>query len=213
VVLAGAVTGGYALGRVWPVVLLSLQVAAAVELVRVVGVHWRRARRSTGGGAAVRARILSAAWALTAAGACLLSLQAQYGNLLLVLPADQLTPARRQAYHVANLPDYAWVGRAVGRDAVVLTEPVAGRALLTYEIRSVAPPWPDPWLPDAKQRAADQAELLAPATTESRRRALLTKYRVDWVLDLHGTYTWADQYAVEVVHPPGPARLLRLGLG
>jgi hypothetical protein len=203
VVLAGAVTGSYALGRLWPVLLLSLQVAAAVELARVAGHRPAPARPP--------ARILAGIWAVTAAVACLVGLRAQYGNLLLVLPADQLASARKQAHDVTNLPDYAWVDRAVGRGAVVLTDDQpAGRALLAYEIRSVAPPWPDPLLADEAQRRADQAELIAAGTPGSRRRELLTRYGVTWILDNRGTYAWADPYAVQVVDPPGPARLIRL---
>jgi hypothetical protein len=212
VVLAGWLTGAYAFGRVWPVVILSLQVAAAVELAALAGVRFGvTGRDRPGPGPTVTGRILAGAWLTGTALACLAGLAVQYGNLLLVLPPGQLTSARRTAHRVTYPPGHAWVGKVVGRDQLVLTGDVnAARLLLRYEVRAVAPPWPDPLLPDEARRRADQAELLDPATAEPRRRELLGRYGVDWILDVRGGYDWADPYAVEIVPGPGPARLLRI---
>ncbi|MEO3820061.1 hypothetical protein [Plantactinospora sp. B24E8] len=205
-VLVGGVTGGYALGRLWPIVLLGLQVAAAVELVRAV----RAVRRAT----APRVSLRTGAtwlWAATAVVTLLAGLVVQYGNLLLVLPREQLTPARRAAYRVSVPSDHRWVARQVRPDAVLLTaDPVVSRALLRYRIRAVAPPWPDPLLPDEPRRRADQATLLDPATPVPRRTVLLAGYRVDWVLAPAGGYPWLDRYAVRVVPGPDGRRLVRL---
>ncbi|MEV0606476.1 hypothetical protein AB0I61_08930 [Polymorphospora rubra] len=229
VVLAGWLTGAYAFGRVWPVVVLSLQAAAAVVLATVVaGAFGRRpaegpAPADPAGVAGPDAagppprrpgsgiRLLVGLWAAVAAVACLAGFATQYGNLLLVLPADQLTAPRRAAHDVTNLPNFGWVDRAVAPGSVVLTgNAPAGRALLAFEIRSVAPPWPDPLLADEDRRLAEQAELVDAATPDPRRRALLTAYGVDWILDLDGSYGWADGYASTVVEGPGKSRLLKV---
>ncbi|WP_375733594.1 hypothetical protein [Polymorphospora lycopeni] len=228
VVLAGWLTGAYALGRVWPVLLLGLQVAAAVELATAVATAFGRrpvagqppgdaVKVGTGsGGPAPRrpgngARLLAGLWATVAAVACLAGFATQYGNLLLVLPADQLSAPRRAAHGVTNRPDLGWVGRAVEPGAVVLTGNVSvGRALLAYEIRSVAPPWPDPLLDDEERRRAEQAELVDPETPEPRRRELLVAYGVDWIFDPDGSYGWADGYASAVAEGPGGSRLLKV---
>ncbi|MEE6263908.1 hypothetical protein [Plantactinospora sonchi] len=206
-VLLGGLTGGYALGRLWPVVLVSLQVAAAVELVRAL----RRAKAAPG----LRVRtVVTGLWAGAAALAVLAGLALQYGNLLLVLPRDQLTSARRAAYRISPPPDRAWVAREVPPGAVLLTaDPAVGRDLLRYRIRAVAPPWPDPLLPDQARRRADQAALLDPSTPVPRRTALLAGYGVDWVLEPAGGFPWLDRYATRVVPGPGGLRLVRLTPG
>jgi|HigsolmetaAR206D_1030411.scaffolds.fasta_scaffold00631_13 alpha-1,6-mannosyltransferase len=204
-VLVGGLTGAYALGRLWPVVLLGLQLAAAVELVRVL-------RTVRHGGVRGAARIVpTGLWVAGAAVAVLAGLVAQGGNLLLVLPRDHLTPARRAAYGISNLPDLSWLARQIRPGAVLLTaDPAVGREVLRYEIRAVAPPWPDPLLSDEARRRADEAALLDPDTDPGRRADLLARYGVDWVLEPRSGYPWLDRYATRVVTGPGGARLVRL---
>ncbi|ROT34057.1 hypothetical protein [Micromonospora sp. HM5-17] len=203
-VLAGGLTGAYGLGRLWPVVLLGLQVAAAVELVRAV-----RAGRS-GGARAVRTAV-TGVWAAGAAAAVLVGFVLQSGNLLLVLPRDHLTSERRATFGTSSLPDHAWVARHVPPGAVLLAaDPAVGRDLLTYEIRAVAPPWPGPMLPDEARRRADEAALLDPGTESARRMELFVRYGVDWVLEPVTGYPWLDGYATRVVTGPGGVRLVRL---
>lgn len=200
VVVFGGLTGRYALGRVWPVVLLSLQVMAAVELARAA--LW-----AAGG----RRRLAASGWAALAAAACVSCLAFQYGNLLLALPPDRLTGAVRTEHRVARPPNYGWAERHVAAGDVVLSDSrEAARAMLRDGALFVAPPWPDPFLADEAQRVADQATLLDPATPESRRQALIDRYHIDWLLDVSGSAGWAQNYAREVVTGPGARRLIRL---
>jgi hypothetical protein len=205
VVAVGWLSGAYALGRAWPVALLALQVAAAVELVSAVRtVPW-----PVGGWAA---RVWAVRlWASVAAAGCLLSLSALFGNLLLVLPHGVVSAAQRRGVQVDTGPNVEWVADRLGPGDVLLTGDVpASRVLLAHGVRFVAAPWPDPLLPDESRRRADLAVLLAPGTPAERRRALLDRYDVRWVLDTDGTARWADRLAREVVDGPGPARLVRI---
>jgi alpha-1,6-mannosyltransferase len=208
VVTFGGLTGRYALGRVWPVVLLSLQVALAVELAdalpgagRAASRAWVRTRR---GVAAVVSAVLTAA-------ACVAGFSFQYGNLLLVLPQDQLSARVRAEHRVSRPPNYGWAERHIAVGDVVLSDNRdAARALLRDGARFVTPPWPDPFLSDETQRAADQATMLNPATPAARRRELLDRYGVDWILTTTDGTGWVDSFAAEAVDGPGRRRLLKL---
>jgi hypothetical protein len=160
----------------------------------------------------VAPRAIGVEWAALALAACLGGLATQYGNLLLALPRDQLTAERRAAHEVTWSTDWSWVADATGRGAVVATDNVgASRGLLADEVRFVAPPWPDPLLPDEASRRADLTELLAADTPEPRREELIRRYGVTWVLDTRGAFGWADPLSTQVIDGHGMARLLRVG--
>jgi len=171
VVALGWLTGRYALGRVWPAVLLSAQVALAVEL------------------SAPLPRRLAQAWLPVTALACLAGLAVQAGNLLYLAPGSVLTPqVRRVAHMYVDWPDYSWLPRYVRPGDVVLTpdDYFAIRTVPGYGGRTVAPAWPDPFLPDDAQRRRDLVTMRDPATDPATRAALLARYHVRWVLEVPG---------------------------
>lgn len=192
VVGAGWASGHWALGRMWPVVLIAVQVAVAVELV-----------------AALRGRFRTpaVAWAVLVVAACGWSVHLQHANALAVARLDRPVTAFADRH--------TWITDRIGAGEVLLLDLDAedplwtARDLLGSGVRFVAPPWPDPTLPDAARRHADNRELLAAGTADDRRRDLLTRYDVHWVLDSTGTLSWP--VALETVAGPGPARLIRLG--
>jgi hypothetical protein len=174
VVTIGGVTGRYALGRAWPAVLLSAQIALAIELS---GPLSRPVRRI---------------WLPATVLACAAGLAVQAGNLLYLAPRSVLTPGVRHAAHMyVAWPDYAWLSRYVRPGEVVLTpdDYFAIRTVPAYGARTVAPAWPDPFLPDEAQRERDLAAMRDPATDPLRRDALLAHYHVRWVLNVSGVPT------------------------
>jgi hypothetical protein len=194
VVLYGGISGHYAWGRTWPVLMLTVQIALAVELTRVA--------------TAIPLRV---AWAVVAAVGCAVGAVFQYGNLLLVLPPQQLTAEVREAHHVAAANPYGWAEQHLASgEVVVVTNQRAARILLRDGVRFVVPPWPEPLLHDIPMRMADQNAMLDARTSESERKRLFAKYRIDWVLDLTGRFRWLDRYALEVVHGPDKQRLIRI---
>jgi alpha-1,6-mannosyltransferase len=171
VVALGWLTGRYALGRVWPAVLLSAQLALAVELA----------------GAGALSRRAARIWCGATALACLAGLAVQAGNLLYLAPPSMLTPRVRHAAHMyVAWPDYSWLPRYVRPGDVVLTpdDYFATRTVPAYGGRTVAPAWPDPFLPDQAQRERDLVTMRDPATDPAARAALLARYHVRWALDL-----------------------------
>ena len=172
VVAVGGLTGRYALGRCWPAVLLAAQVALAVELSGPVP------------------RRLARVWRPATVLACLAGLAIQAGNLLYLAPPGALTPAVREAAHMyVAWPDYSWLNRYVRPGEVVLApeDYYASRTVPAFGARTVAPAWPDPFLPDEARRWADVAALWNPATDPATRAALLARYHVRWVLADRGT--------------------------
>lgn len=207
---AGWVTGHWALGRMWPVVMIAAPVALAVELLAALRAGFRGGFRSgLGGGTAgpVRA-VLAGAWALvTVAGA-------GWGGYL---QRDHTLAAVGAGGPVMSFTQrHAWItGRVAAGDVLLLDldderQRWTARDLIGSGVQFVAPPWPHPSLPDAALRHADNRELLADGTPGQRRLALLRRYDVRWVLDVTGTRGWLDAAAIEVVAGPAPSRLVRV---
>ncbi len=173
VVAAGGLTGRYALGRVWPAVMLSGQLALGVDL------------------AGPLPRRLARIWLPVTVLACLAGLATQAGNLLFLAPDRVLTPRVRATARMYVLwPDYSWLASYVHPGEVLLTDDYfAVRTVAGYGVRTVAPVWPDPFLPDEAQRQRDQARMVDPATDPATRAALLDRYHVTWVLEVPGGWT------------------------
>jgi alpha-1,6-mannosyltransferase len=195
----GRVTDHWALGRLWPALMLAAQVALAVELADA----WTRRRELR---TDWRPAWLGLAVAVLATGVVM-----QAGNLLFLAPRSMLTAKVRGATNTFLLwPDYSWLGRQVKPGDVVLTNDYFGqRTVIAYGAYTVAPAWPDPFLTDELQRRADLATLVAPGTTEATRQELLLRYHVNWVLET-GKWTISVGQTPVAVGPRGE-RLYRVG--
>jgi len=191
VVAVGAVPGWHALGRMWPAVLLSAQLALAIELARYLaarpaGAAWR-------GWAAVTALALAA------------ELVVQSPHLAYGLPRDRL-PHRL----ADNWPDYAWIAPYVRPgDVVVTSDYYALRSVPGYSAKTIPPAWPDPFLTDQKLRWHELAVIHDPRTDPATRQALLAKYHARWVLEIPGSWTISADRTPVAVGPLGQ-RLYRL---
>jgi hypothetical protein len=177
------------LARLWPVAVLAAHLSLALELARL---GYARARP----------------WSITTLGLCVFGAYRQYPNVVLTLPGA--------IPHPAPIRDLEWLARhTVPGDTIVSDDQAVELALLAYGLRLVVPPRPDPFLPDGAQRWADRRTMAGwdgPASTaaHAERLGLLRRYRVRWVLALHGGWRWVDRYADAVVAGPRGARLLRL---
>ncbi|MBV1854870.1 hypothetical protein [Catellatospora tritici] len=196
VVAVGGLTGHWSTGRAWPLVMVAAQVALAVELTDAL---------STRGGPARSPRTIALyAWATAVVVGCALGAHYQFNAVVMVPDGKSVRFADRTSW----LTDRLSPGDVVVTDSVGLD-----RNLLAHGVRFVTPPWPHPLpgqLTDLLERDAALAELTAPGTPEARRRELVRQFRVHWIIDTHGTWSWADALATEIVAGPGKQRLLRL---
>lgn len=191
VVAVGWLTGRYALGRVWPSVMLAGQLALAVELAAVLRRQWIAA---------------------TAALATLLGAAVQSSNLLYVLPPSMLTHSVHTNAHLyIDWQDYAWIQPYTRPGDVLLTNDyMASRTVAAYGIYTVSSGWPDPFLPDERKRRDDLATLMDPGTDPATRQALMTRYRVRWIVEI--PKHWAPvQGSTLVATGPAGQRLYRVG--
>jgi hypothetical protein len=194
VVAYGGASGHYAWGRVWPVLMLAVQISLALELLR--------AHRPA----------LRGVWAVATVVACAAGIAFQYGNLLLALPADRLTGQVRLAHNVVAANPYRWADHHLtSGEIMAVADQNAARILLRDGVRFVVPPWPEPLLEDTALRVSDQKAMLDAATPEAQRKQLFASYHVNWVLDVNGRAKFLDQDAKEILNGPGRQRLLRIG--
>lgn len=164
---AGGITGHYSWGRVLPAALIPAQLAAALE--------------ATGAGR----RNVARSFAVLVAAALLVGVWAQRGALGYVVPPRLLPGPVADAYRTP-WPGYAWATDRMRWGDVVMTRQRAGRQLPAYGPYTVAPGYPDFFLPDQRQRLADTARFYAPATGEQQRERILARWRVRWVLQDRG---------------------------
>src|SRR5204862_7696062 len=83
------------------------------------------------------------------------------------------------------------------------TDYIAIRTVPAFGAYTVAPAWPDPFLPDEALRHADLARLLDPATPAVTRRTLLDHYHVRWVLQVRGVPAIDDGWMLVATGPRG----------
>ncbi|MEU2061602.1 hypothetical protein [Streptomyces sp. NPDC013455] len=161
---AGGLTGHYSWGRALPAALIPAQLAAALE---VVSAGRRAARR---GWACVLCAVLAAgAWT-------------QAGTLGYVLGRDALPGAVAQKYRTP-WTGYQWIMRAgVRYGDVVMARTFPARQIPAYGPYTVAPGYPDVFLPDAARREAAVERYFAAGTGAEERRAILGEYGVRWVV-------------------------------
>jgi alpha-1,6-mannosyltransferase len=178
-VVAGGLTGHYALGRAWPGVLLATQLALGIELAAV---PWRSLF------AGQRSVPVSAwtmrVWAVATVLVLAVGLWFQAGNLLLALPSShRLSTVAKELHTTTPGSDLGWVRERTQVGDVVLTDRAGYlQALPEYGLRTVAPVWPDPFLSNVDTRRSDAARMLDPATAASVRAELLQRYNVKWLL-------------------------------
>jgi hypothetical protein len=191
IVALGWLTGRYALGRVWPAVLLAGQLALAVELA---------------------ARPVRKVWIGVTALVTVLGAAVQSSNLLYVLPPSMLThTVHTRAHLYIDWQDYAWVQPYTRPGDVLLTNDyMASRTVAAYGIYTVSSGWPDPFLPDEEQRRKDLATLMDPGTDPATRNGLMARYHVKWIIEI--PHHWAPvQGLTPVATGPAGQRLYRAG--
>ncbi|GGX68300.1 hypothetical protein [Streptomyces hiroshimensis] len=165
---AGGLSGHQAWGRILPAVLVPAQLALALE--------------AASGGRRVRAALVPLTAVALLAGAW-----TQAGVLTYVLRPQALPPVLRHLHTVALWPRFTWAAREVPARQTVMTDNYyALRMLPAYGPYTVAPAYPDVFLPDAARRRAATRRYFAPATSRAERLGILKEYRVRWVLQKNG---------------------------
>lgn len=161
--VAGGLTGHYSWGRAAPAALIPAQLAAALETV-------------SAGRRAVRL-----GWACLLAAALAVGAWGQAGMLGYVIPRDAL-PAPLAAKYRPPWAGYHWITPWVGYGDVVMARTVPSRQIPAYGPYTVAPGYPDVFLPDQGGRDAAVERYFAADTSSGTRRAIARRYGVRWVI-------------------------------
>ncbi|MFH0518712.1 hypothetical protein ACHBTE_16265 [Streptomyces sp. M41] len=166
VVALGWASGHYSWGRALPAVVIPAQIAAALEVL-----EGRRARRGT--------------WAAVLAGALVVGAWTQVGTVGYVVPRGSLPEAVAAKYR-EPWRGYHWVTPWVRYGDVVMARTFPARQLPAYGAYTVAPGYPDFFLPDEGARQAAVRRYFEAGTPEAVRRGIVEEYRVRWVVDRGG---------------------------
>ncbi|WP_306333534.1 hypothetical protein [Streptomyces sp. KL118A] len=164
---AGGLTGHYSWGRVLPAALIPAQLAAALAVFEVRRAGVRRAFAGLLGVA-----LLVGAWT-------------QAGTLGYAVPRDAL-PARVAAKYKPPWPGYNWLAPKVEYGDVVLAKTFPSRQIPAYGPYTVAPGYPDFFLPDQEERVAAVRDYFAAGTPRAERLDILRRYGVRWVVEYPG---------------------------
>jgi alpha-1,6-mannosyltransferase len=160
---AGGLTGHYSWGRALPAVLIPAQVAAAVEVAGA-------ARGALRNGAAV---VLAAALAVGA--------WTQVQTVGFVVGRSAL-PGAVAAKYRAPWAGYHWITPWVRYGDVVMAKTYPARQIPAYGAYTVAPGYPDFFLPDQGRREAAVRTYFAAGSSRSARLDVLRSYGVRWVV-------------------------------
>lgn len=164
VVCAGGwLSGHYSWGRALPAVLIPAQAAAALEVVAA----GRRGAR--------------VAWACVLGAALVVGAWTQAGTLGYVFGRGRLPEAVAAKYRDPWV-GYKWITPWVRYGDVVLARTAAARQIPAYGPYTVAPGYPDFFLPDEDRRAAAVRSYFAPGTALGVRRDIEKSYGVRWVV-------------------------------
>ncbi|MET7284236.1 hypothetical protein [Streptomyces sp. NPDC005573] len=180
VVAAGGATGHYSWGRALPAVLIPAQLAAALETVPA-------------GGRAVRT-----GWACALGAALAVGAWAQAGALGYAVGRDAL-PAVVAAKYRPPWGGYQWITPWVKYGDVVMARTLPSRQIPAYGPYTVAPGYPDVFLPDQGRRDAAVARYFEPGTSADGRWAMIREYGVQWVV---GTAVAPDPWLRRVTGGP-----------
>ncbi|WNM35494.1 hypothetical protein RKE30_36610 [Streptomyces sp. Li-HN-5-11] len=162
---AGFASGHYSWGRALPAALIPAQLAAALEVVQ-------RGRRRT-----VRTR-----WAWALAVALAVGAWTQAGVLGYVVGRARL-PELLAVHYTAPWAGYYWITPFVKYGEVVMARDFPAHMIPAYGACTVAPGYPDFFLPDEARREAAVERYYARGTPARVRRDILRHYGVSWVLD------------------------------
>ncbi|WJV48354.1 hypothetical protein [Streptomyces flavofungini] len=179
---AGGLSGHYAWGRVLPAALIPAQVAAAVEVAGVLGTALPPRPGAVGDR---RRRTFAAALATTLTAALAVGAWTQAGTLGYVLPKDAL-PSAVAAKYRPPWPGYRWITPWVRYGDVVLAKTFPARQIPAYGAYTVAPGYPDFFLPDEVARKDAVRRYFAPGTPRAERLEVLRRYGVRWVVAYPG---------------------------
>lgn len=171
----GWVSGHWAYGRCWPMVMLAGQASLAIALAE--------ARRG----------LPRALWAAVTAVITIVGVMTQAGAAVYLLPTAWQPGARRLLAHdpaptrafVDNEPRLDWLDRYLRSDDVVAADVrEAQLEIAAHGAYDMTSPWYLPEVPEAawEQRNAAVAALFAPGTPTAERIRLLRTYHVDRLL-------------------------------
>lgn len=170
VFVAGGVSGHWSWGRVLPAVLIPAQLAAALEAVPA-----GRGTLRTGWTCALAAVLAVGAWT-------------QAGTLGYVLGPGRLPQPLADRY-VPPWEGYGWITPWVGYGDVVMARTVPARQIPAYGPYTVAPGYPDVFLPDEARRDEAVRRYFATGTSAEARGRILREYGVRWVVGT-GRHPW-----------------------
>jgi hypothetical protein len=175
--IIGGITGHYAMGRFWPVVVLPLQVATALEVS-----NFLQTPRQT----------RTVIYATVVALAVIVGLRGGAGGL----PPGAISPELREALYIAEPTSLPMVTGCVKTDEVVATNnQTALRMLPGLGAKVVAPGYPDAFIPDETQRERDQDALFDPATQPAQVAEIVARDQIRWVLwDMTGPLADPQDY-------------------
>ncbi|MBA4860282.1 hypothetical protein H1V43_02560 [Streptomyces sp. PSKA54] len=170
VFMAGWLTGHYSWGRVLPAALIPAQLAAALEAAEWSG---RRA-----GSPATRPATLFAA---VLAAALLVGAWTQAGTLGYAIRPGLLPTAVADKYR-KPWNGYHWITPWVSYGDVVMAKTFPARQIPAYGPYTVAPGYPDFFLPDQQQRLDAVERYFAAGTPRAERLGILHRYGVRWIV-------------------------------
>ncbi|MFI1762009.1 hypothetical protein ACH41H_08170 [Streptomyces sp. NPDC020800] len=165
---AGGLTGHYSWGRALPAALIPAQLAAALEVV-------------SAGKRAVRT-----GWACVLGAALAVGAWTQVGTLGYVVGRDALPGAVAAKYREPWV-GYHWITPWVKYGDVVMARTMPARQIPAYGAYTVAPGYPDVFLPDAGRRDAAVKRYFAAGTSGDARLAIAREYGVRWVVGAKGS--------------------------
>ncbi|MFI1165411.1 hypothetical protein ACH4UM_17815 [Streptomyces sp. NPDC020801] len=161
---AGFAVGHYSWGRALPAALIPAQLAAALEVVQ-------------GGRRAVRLR-----WAWVLSGALAVGAWTQAGAVGYVVGRAAL-PDALAANYTPPWAGYYWITPYVKYGEVVMARDFPACLIPAYGPYTVAPGYPDFFLPDESQRETAVQRYYTRGTPRAVRRDILRTYDVRWVVD------------------------------
>ncbi|ANP55422.1 hypothetical protein J2Z21_009535 [Streptomyces griseochromogenes] len=164
---AGGLSGHYSWGRALPAALIPAQLAAALEAV-------------SAGKRAVRV-----GWACVLGAALAVGAWTQVGMLGYAVGRDAL-PGPVAAKYREPWVGYQWITPWVKYGDVVMARTFAARQIPAYGPYTVAPGYPDVFLPDEARRDAAVTRYFAAGTSAEVRRGIVREYRVRWVVGAKG---------------------------